>query len=205
MTIRPAPWRPGSMCTTAPSRSADRFRGAPYRRRTRASPCDAPRVLPDSASRGPGAPFRAPTARRRPRAPPRRIAGRSASASNARAWPISSAPASRYSCTGFASALRRSRFVTALRERPTAFAAVSCVSPNSSIRRCSPLRLLERIQVLALDVLDQRDGQRRLVGNVLARARESRAGRPAAPRASGVRRRRSRSGRPRRAARGSAA
>ena len=68
--------------------------------------------------------------------------------------------------------VRRSRFDTALRERPTAFAAASCVSPNSSIRRCKPLRLLERIQVLALDVLDQRERERRLIGNVLHERRD---------------------------------
>ena len=41
-------------------------------------------------------------------------------------------------CTGVARLSRRSRLLAALRERPTACAAWSCVSWNSSIRRCSP-------------------------------------------------------------------
>ena len=60
------------------------------------------------------------------------------SASSARAWPISSAPSISISCTGRASLSRRSRLVVALRERPTASAACSCVILNSSTRRCRP-------------------------------------------------------------------
>ena len=61
------------------------------------------------------------------------------SASIARAWPISITPLSRYSCAGFASEVSRNRLVTALRERPTALAAASCVRPNSSISRVRPI------------------------------------------------------------------
>ena len=53
-----------------------------------------------------------------------------------------------------------------LRERPTASATCSCVSLNSSMRRFRPAGFLDRVQVLALDVLDQADAERGLVGHV---------------------------------------
>ena len=60
------------------------------------------------------------------------------SASSARAWPMSMSPAMSMVCTGSARFKRRSRLLAALRERPTACAACSCVRPNSRIRRCRP-------------------------------------------------------------------
>ena len=59
-------------------------------------------------------------------------------ASKARAWPISRSPAISMVCTGSARLSKRSRLLAALRERPTAWAAVSWVRPNSLIRRCKP-------------------------------------------------------------------
>src|SRR5574343_1902012 len=60
------------------------------------------------------------------------------SASSARAWPMSRSPAISMVCTGSARFKRRSRLLAALRERPTAWPAASCVRPNSRIRRCRP-------------------------------------------------------------------
>ncbi|KAG1431903.1 hypothetical protein G6F57_022881 [Rhizopus arrhizus] len=59
-------------------------------------------------------------------------------ASNARAWPMSTSPASSIVCTGAAMFSRRSRLLVAERERPIACAACSCVRPNSSSRRRTP-------------------------------------------------------------------
>ena len=56
------------------------------------------------------------------------------------------------------SSSRRSRLETAARERPTASAASAWVRENSPIRRCRRLRFFQRIEVFALDVLDQRHG-----------------------------------------------
>ena len=103
--------------------------------------------------------------------------------------PCRARPSSSIVCTGSASSSRRSRLVTALRERPIASAACSCGQRNSSISRLTPARFLQRIQVLALDVLDQRHAP--------APARRARRARPPAPRparrsarpASGARRR----------------
>ena len=50
-------------------------------------------------------------------------------------------------------------------------------------------RLLQRIQVLALDVLDERHGDGGLVGNVADDGRDLTQVRPSAPRASAARRR----------------
>ena len=58
--------------------------------------------------------------------------------SRARAWPMSMSPAISMDCTGSAKLSRRIRLLAALRERPTAWAASSCVRPNSLIRRCRP-------------------------------------------------------------------
>ena len=56
------------------------------------------------------------------------------------------------------------------------------------------LRLLDRVEVLALDILDQRDLERLVVAELADDRREFRAAAPAAPRASAARRRRSGSG-----------
>ena len=87
------------------------------------------------------------------------------SESSARAWPMSSAPSCTIACTAGASSSRRSRFVTPARERPMARATSSCVSLNSSMRRFRPRRFLDGVQVLALDVLDEADAERGLVGH----------------------------------------
>ena len=86
---------------------------------------------------------------------------------------MSSLPAIRYSCTGFASSRRRSRFVTALRERPTAFADRVVGQAEFVDQPREAVRLLERIQILALDVLDQRQRERRLIGHRLHERRHS--------------------------------
>ena len=83
------------------------------------------------------------------------------SGSKARAWPMSRSPAISICCTGSLRLSRRSRLLAALRERPTACAACSCVRPNSSVRRLQAC-LFQRVEVLALDVLDQRHRRRRL-------------------------------------------
>ena len=51
---------------------------------------------------------------------------------------MSRSPAISICCTGSARFSRRSRLLAALRERPTACAACSCVRPNSSTRRFRP-------------------------------------------------------------------
>jgi hypothetical protein len=85
----------------------------------------------------------------------RDLAGAS-TASSARAWPMSISPAISMVCTGCARFTRRSRFDTALRERPTAFAACSWVKVEFGDQARDALRFFQRIQVFALDVLDQR-------------------------------------------------
>jgi hypothetical protein len=55
--------------------------------------------------------------------------------------------------------------LAALRERPTAAAACSCVSLISLTRRCSP-SFFQRIEILA-DVLDQRHDRGGFVGHLL--------------------------------------
>ena len=77
-------------------------------------------------------------------------------ASSARAWPMSRSPASSIVWTGVARFSRRSRFDTALRERPTDSAACSCVKSEFVEQTLDALRLFQRIQILALDVFDQR-------------------------------------------------
>ena len=52
---------------------------------------------------------------------------------------------------------------TVERARPTRAAICSGLKPNSSIRRRKPLRGLDRVEVLPLQVLDERDLQLRLV------------------------------------------
>jgi hypothetical protein len=79
--------------------------------------------------------------------------------------------------------------LTAARERPTASAVCWWVSWNSSIRRCRASGFFERIQVLALDVLDQRHRQRGVVVALAHHARALRAAKPAGRHASGARRR----------------
>mmetsp|Transcript_41613 Transcript_41613/g.97774 ORF Transcript_41613/g.97774 Transcript_41613/m.97774 type:complete len:208 (-) Transcript_41613:1874-2497(-) len=60
------------------------------------------------------------------------------SGSSARAWPMSRSPAISMACTGAARFSRRSRLLAALRDRPTVWAACSCVRPNSSVSRFRP-------------------------------------------------------------------
>jgi hypothetical protein len=82
---------------------------------------------------------------------------------------------------------RRSRLLAALRLRPTACAACSCVRPNSRTRRLQALRLFQRVEVFALDVLDQRHGGGGFVGHVahqhrhLGQARQARGAKRRSP------------------------
>ena len=100
-----------------------------------------------------------------------RSAARPSSASSARAWPISSAPSISISCTGRASSSRRSRLDTAARERPTASAAC-CVGQVEFVDQAlQRLRLFERVEVFALDVLDQRHREHGAVVGHLAHDR----------------------------------
>ena len=57
----------------------------------------------------------------------------------------------------------RRKFVTEARERPSALAISSCVRSNSSIEPRHRSRLVDRVQILALQVLDERHGERRLI------------------------------------------
>ena len=155
--------------------------------------------------RGRGRPRGAPAARARasvwrPTSPPataarasRRRSAWSAASSSARPWPSLSWPAPRRSSTSSGRSSSRSRFETATRQRPTRRPTSSRVSPSSSTSSGAGARLLDRVEVLAGDVLDQRELER---GGVVVRAHERRdrvAARRAARRASGARRRSARS------------
>ena len=144
---------------------AERFRELLLQAREIRIGCAAPRArcaCPDARTDGRAAPFRAPIAPARRTRAAAAVCWPAASASSARACPMSICPCIRYACTGFASSRRRSRLVTALRERRPPLPPHRASVPNSSISRWSPLRLLERIQILALDVLDQRQRKRRV-------------------------------------------
>jgi hypothetical protein len=64
---------------------------------------------------------------------------------------------------------------TAVRALPTFFAISSWVSWNCSAELRAPQRLLDRIQVLALEILDEREFEDFAVGGRSARPRELRS------------------------------
>ena len=76
--------------------------------------------------------------------------------SRARPWPSLSSPDSSSSSASSGSSSRRIRLETAGRLRPTRRASSSLVRPRSSTRAAQALRLLDRVEVLADHVLDQR-------------------------------------------------
>ena len=98
---------------------------------------------------------------------PRGSGARRRARSSARAWPISRSPTSSICCTG-SLRLQQAQQVAggAARAADGAAPPASWVRPNSSVRRLQAARLLERVEVLALDVLDQRHRRRGLVGHV---------------------------------------
>ena len=69
---------------------------------------------------------------------------------------MSMSPAISMVCTGCARFIRRSRFDTALRERPTALRRLLVGETEIGDQALDALRFFERIEVFALDVLDQR-------------------------------------------------
>ena len=139
----------------APPRARRRRRRAPPPRRDRPAPASAWLLAgqpaePCSRSRGPTSPPRtASRARRRrtslPLAP-----------SRARPWPSLSSPDSSSSSVSSGSSSRRIRLETAGRLRPTRRASSSLVRPEVLDQGGAGPRLLDRVEVLADHVLDQR-------------------------------------------------
>jgi hypothetical protein len=78
---------------------------------------------------------------------------------------------------------------TAARERPTASAACGVGQVEFVDQALQRLRFFQRVEVFALDVLDQRHRDHGAVVDARAPPPALRPGRPAARRASGVRRR----------------
>ena len=76
--------------------------------------------------------------------------------SRARPWPSLSSPPSSSSRVSSGSSSRRIRLETAGRLRPTRRASSSLLRPRSSTSAAQALRLLDRVEVLANHVLDQR-------------------------------------------------
>ena len=85
---------------------------------------------------------------------------------------MSMSPAISMVCTGCARFIRRSRFDTALRERPTALRGLLVGEMEIVDQAVDALRFFQRIEVFALDVLDQRHRRGGLVVDVAHQHRD---------------------------------
>ena len=181
---RATPWL---MSTTMPSTSSSAFSSA----RVSGSFSALARRSADAAS-APRPP--APSARRRGHSGPSRRSARaaasgSATESSARAWPAVSSPSCTRAFTGSGSLQQPQRVgdvAAALADDPGEIVlGVAELADQLLVAQ----RLLERVEVGALHVLDDRELERLAVVAPRPRAPAPRAGRRAAPRASAARRR----------------